>query len=333
MFWSRAWSCQRPLCIPMQCANTLSYQTRRNAVCFRPLGQTFCFSIKHNHDIPASIPHLLTACSPHAIFWAIGAVVVFALKRMLRAWPLSHVGKKLLKRVPPRVYGNPTPSIIREGEFIRIFTPHVHTGPRIPGGSTGIAVSSRKKHPTLFRTSVTGLHLPAPQCTTQHNPFSPTIAATVPSRSAFQSRNTTEGNQEGEVLSRQVNKASVLSCCVSMQTPATLCVASAQGSSQDLESPAAVTETSPICFGPPSFTIIQAGEQSDGQPAKPQASYIFDTGRRERGFFHCCLLSQLPGRSCAAPARKQGTKWVMTPLLAARRLSTTLQDATLGGKA
>jgi hypothetical protein len=73
---------------------------------------------------------LFSWSGPPAVAWAIIIVVIYAIKAVSRR-ALSHVGKKVLKRMPPSLTDSYTPSpVIWESYVFFVITPVAHVYPR-----------------------------------------------------------------------------------------------------------------------------------------------------------------------------------------------------------
>lgn len=67
----------------------------------RPFCECARDAIKGDYQRFLSIVGLFCRSGPAAILWTVIAIVINAIKRVGRSWSRSHVGKKLLKAMPP----------------------------------------------------------------------------------------------------------------------------------------------------------------------------------------------------------------------------------------
>jgi hypothetical protein len=103
-----------------------------------PIGYAHCLAIVGDIVILARIVALFSAGSPSAIVRGVRPVIVNALDRMLRRWPLSHVGEEVVEgRVPSLAHDNPAPAIVRVDMGVGIVASGADASPYLVFGRTG----------------------------------------------------------------------------------------------------------------------------------------------------------------------------------------------------
>lgn len=79
----------------------------------------------------STVSALFLRCGPAAIGWFVIAVVVFAIDRMLRARPASHVGQKRLETIAPLLAnGNSPGAVVRVFHIVAVVAAGFHAPPR-----------------------------------------------------------------------------------------------------------------------------------------------------------------------------------------------------------
>ena len=114
---------------PAQINDPLIEDRARYFKLLRPFADGFCNAVVGCKLCAASIGNLLQFGCPPAIFWAVWAVIVNSVNRVLLAWRLSHVGNKVLKRLPSIANVNPSAAILRVVHGLRVFAPVFHARP------------------------------------------------------------------------------------------------------------------------------------------------------------------------------------------------------------
>lgn len=109
--------------------------------------------------VRVGISGLLLSRGPSAIRWAIRPLIVYAIKRVLWAWALTHVSDKISERVTPSLtHGNTFPSISIPTGMIRISTSADHQRPRVIFTSTAyssVCAMLREARPSAFGQQAT----------------------------------------------------------------------------------------------------------------------------------------------------------------------------------
>jgi hypothetical protein len=128
----RAFICPTELCAGQQHAVVDS--------CYlRPVGHRLRFAVQSQQVATASISGLLRRGGPSSIPWLVTAIVVDAIKRVLRARRDTHVGIEVLKGLPPFTDGDPSSTVAVITRSSSSLTPCLHLGPD--------AIDSRPRHP------------------------------------------------------------------------------------------------------------------------------------------------------------------------------------------
>ncbi len=68
---------------------------------FRPFCYCLCLIVESYEAIRSLISMLLSRCRPSAIFWRVVTIIINSINRIFRGWSLSHISKKVLKRINP----------------------------------------------------------------------------------------------------------------------------------------------------------------------------------------------------------------------------------------
>jgi len=112
-----------------------------------PFGSAAFNAVDLNYHVSSGITHLLRNCSPAAVFFAVIAVHVDSINRMLRRWFLTHVSKKVLKTVSPMIaYNDTSTSISWIPRIVRVIASKLHLGPSL--------VFRRSRHAMFGRDAV-----------------------------------------------------------------------------------------------------------------------------------------------------------------------------------
>lgn len=101
----------------------------RDAERFQPNGQRLGLSVDRDAPVARRVPVLLFPGSPTAVLGLVVAIVVYAVKRVLRAWTTSHVFEEALERAPAVTDGDPSASVAVEEPMLRVSAPEEHLGP------------------------------------------------------------------------------------------------------------------------------------------------------------------------------------------------------------
>lgn len=78
---------------------------------FFPERNAPCLSVEAQQDVGASVTHLFFLRRPLAVCFAVWAIVVYALKSVIRGWPWPHVFVEHSEVIPTRIYLDAAPSI------------------------------------------------------------------------------------------------------------------------------------------------------------------------------------------------------------------------------
>lgn len=132
-----------------------------------------------------TIRSLFPACSPSAIARLIVAVIVNALKGMLRRWLWPHVGQEILKRVAPMFANRNTTSAVAGISLVTgVEATLLHITPDLIFARARLPVCGEKLDSALndaFALETTAaLRLAASERATAHNQLSAAIATAIP---------------------------------------------------------------------------------------------------------------------------------------------------------
>lgn len=94
-----------------------------------PLHNCKILAVKKYTSIYSTVTLLFASGGPTTILRTIGAVIIDSINRIVFAWFLSHVGKKVLKFLPALAYIYSAPPVVMEKLVIFIRTPRLHARP------------------------------------------------------------------------------------------------------------------------------------------------------------------------------------------------------------
>ncbi len=210
--------CEHPFCAPVGLSLSVMNKLNVNTSVLTPLHNGFGESESSQIRVVSLISRLLFLCCPVAVFRRIRAVVIAPINRVLQCWGLTHVGKKVLERVPSfadeyaassvvRVIDagfvgatlhHQSPSVVFLGDFLAI-RPH-----RLPV----FGVSGKK---CLTMQATAGLRVPAGQLPGSNFNDPAAVALTCPfcrtQRNATGPVTNGEDSKASESFSCSINKA------------------------------------------------------------------------------------------------------------------------------
>lgn len=130
----------------------------------------------------ASIHDLLVRRGPSAVFWAVVAIVINAVNRVLPAGLLSHVGKKIIEALPPFTHGYTPAAVCRVFPVFYVFAPRPHLVPYVVGWGLGHAMTGEAGCVGIGKGAPAANAVPSAQvCGVADSPAA-TGASAVPSR-------------------------------------------------------------------------------------------------------------------------------------------------------
>lgn len=122
------WRCQRTFNSPPH-PEPANYSARRDSHTLSPLLDAHGSAVKREKSVVFRVSVLLKASCPTTIGFAIWAIVVLALQRVLRRWLWSHISEKVSKVAPSLANLNPSSSVSRPRWLARICAARVHRFP------------------------------------------------------------------------------------------------------------------------------------------------------------------------------------------------------------
>jgi hypothetical protein len=137
--------------------DSLIHRRTAKAKTSAPFGDGKPLTVVSHNNVRSLVPGLLCASSPTAVLRRVWAVVVDAIKRVLRRGPPAHVSQKRLVRPSPSLaYRYAAAAVVRPAWQASVGAPGLHAGPS-PMLCRRLRFAVRR----LGRTNLRGLHAAA----------------------------------------------------------------------------------------------------------------------------------------------------------------------------
>lgn len=125
------WHRQRPLKGPLQFDNTLPQDAVPHAETTCPISKWKRFAVEGERITIAPVVTLFIVRGPAHIVGLIITIVVNAIQRVFRAWPVTHISQERLKRIAPlATHANTSTAVANKTFTCRCSAAVVHVDPR-----------------------------------------------------------------------------------------------------------------------------------------------------------------------------------------------------------
>lgn len=183
----------------------------RNANLLGPFCKGFCDTVPGDESVSTSVSRLLFRCRPSAVFRAVVAVVVDAVKRRAGG-PRADIGKKVFKGLQPAVADfDAAASVVLVFFVLNITAPLFHHAPcsvfGSPNPSSGVAVRQTFGGIQFSLQAPARLRDAAAQAISRHDRLLPAIAAALPVVPPLALSDTRNHREPSVAVRRSVNES------------------------------------------------------------------------------------------------------------------------------
>jgi hypothetical protein len=194
-------------------AESGAYRRGADAKPITPLSNGHCFAVERQKNVIGAVVLLFFHGRPATISRLVANRIFNAVNRVLLTRQFAHVGKEVLKTMPPAVAdGNSLGSVVLIPAIGRQITPLNHGFPCFVNAVLAtpmrrIALDEGSRNTFGIQTSA-GLRFSHPQALTSGKCLPATLADTVPSRGCRPVvRSTTDNRQASKLLTSEINES------------------------------------------------------------------------------------------------------------------------------